>query len=293
MAPTTLAAQAIPWLDQPVAKIVIPDPNAPITNAIRYRTCRATDLLMAAKDNGAIMETRYGSITFTNRSTSACTLSGTPTVVIGVTASGRRQSVPITPDGYGFKLDDVANLQPGDQGLLTLSSSGECGIDKPTFFAGFALTLPSGQALTAATPKTYQAFLAGCPYKVSSIGVPHHFKPWPTYPTDPIKATINAPASVVSGTPIDYTVTLTNPTAKAISLAPCPSYEETAFRKPDPHPDDATYQLNCAGHDALEPGESLTFAMHTAGIGPTGQGQIFWQLQESNVFAPSAWLTVT
>ena len=290
-ATTTLAAQAIPWLDQPVAKVIPPDDNATVTHPVLYRPCAVPDLTARAQGWGAGMGTMAELVHLTNASATPCTLAGSVVGIVGIEAHNRI-AFALQPGGMGQGPDPVANLLPGETGWMQITQGEACATDPlGRGYPKVGLELPGGGELVMTT-KRDQSPQLGCELGITPFGTTHVQVPEPTYPTDPIKVSLTAPSTIPAGTAFDYTVRLANPTTKAISLTPCPSYEETAFRKPDPHPDDATYQLNCDGHHELAAHESLTFAMHMAGIGPTGQAQIFWQLQQSNVFA-GAWLTVT
>ena len=285
---TTFAAQAIPWLDQPVPKIVLAAPDADVTHPVLYRRCTGpADVVARPNGWGAGMGTMAEFIYLTNISATPCTLAGSAVAVVGIDGP-HEHSFPLSPGSIGHPPDAVANLKPGQNGWMQITQGEDCAADPlgPGYLK-VGLELPGGGVVVMATRRDTAPQL-GCELGITPFGTTHVTAPEPTYPTDPIKATITAPSTVHAGTPFGYTVTLTNPTAKAISLTPCPSYEETAFRKPDPKPDDATYQLNCDGHHELAAHESLTFAMRTAGIGPTGQGQITWQLQQSSTVT-SAW----
>src|SRR4051794_30452882 len=290
--PTASAPQAISWIDQPAPKLVPPDFDPDITHPALYRPCTSVDVKVRANGWGAGMGTMAEFIYLTNISATPCTLAGSATAVLGI-AGAHEHTFPLSPGGLGHPPDAVANLKPGQTGWMQITQGEECATDpNGPGFLRVGLELPGGGVVVMVT-KRDTAPQAGCELGITPFGTTHVTPPEPTYPTDPIKASITAPTSVRAGTGFDYTVTLTNPTSKPISLTPCPSYEETAFRKPDPHPDDQTYQLNCDGHRELAPHDSLSFAMHTAGIGPRGQGQILWRLQQSNTIASDWDITVS
>ncbi len=67
-------------------------------------------------------------------------------------------------------------------------------------------------------------FDAICGVSVSRFGVPADQLAVP--PPSPLTARITAAATVRPGEDFSYTVTLTNRTAKAYPLRPCPAYEE-------------------------------------------------------------------
>jgi hypothetical protein len=106
--------------------------------------------------------------------------------------------------------------------------------------------------------------------------------PLPTAKPLPLRATISAPASVRAGETLAYVVTITNASATAVALQPCPFYREwlagrvTASTTPPPgfpsgKPWDAvkryagnvkeSYSLNCRAVPEIAGGASVTFEM--------------------------------
>lgn len=82
----------------------------------------------------------------------------------------------------------------------------------------------------------------------------------PTAPTDALTVTIDSPTEIPFGTPINYTVTLTNPTTEPISLSPCPKYRQAAGESGTV----SEYYgvLNCAkAPKTVNPDQSVTFQM--------------------------------
>jgi hypothetical protein len=82
----------------------------------------------------------------------------------------------------------------------------------------------------------------------------------------------------VAGQPLRYTVTLANPTATAVSLRDCPSYEE-GVRLEGGGEAGARHLLNCAPVAAIGPGQEVTFAM-VLDLPATlrGKGVLMWSL---------------
>jgi hypothetical protein len=91
----------------------------------------------------------------------------------------------------------------------------------------------------------------------------------------------SVPSRVRSGQRLDYTVTLTNPTATAVPLDPCPSYRQSlinVLRLPDKQGATSTNQLNCAAAPASVPAHgSITFQLRldTTGV-PAGDRRLIW-----------------
>ena len=291
-APKSSAPQAISWLDQPVPKVVPPDFDPDITHPVLYRPCTGADVTARPKGWGAGMGTMAEFIYLTNSSSTPCTLAGSATAVIGIDGP-HEHTFPLSPGGMGHPPDTVANLKPGQTGWMQITQGEDCATDPKAL-----VTSRSASCCPAAASSRWWPSGTRPRRPAASSASPRSARPTsrrPSRPTRPTRSRRPSPPRPPYGraSPSTTPVTLTNPTAKPISLTPCPSYEEVAFRKPDPHPDDQTYQLNCDGHRELSPHESLTFAMHTAGIGPTGQGQIIWRLQHSNTIASDWDITVS
>jgi hypothetical protein len=100
----------------------------------------------------------------------------------------------------------------------------------------------------------------------------------------PLTAALAAPASAAAGATLEYTVTLTNPTSRAVPLTPCPAYTQSLVA---PRSGGGAgralvggrYLLNCAAVRSLAPGASATFAMRAPlAAGVTGDVQLRWAL---------------
>jgi hypothetical protein len=271
-----------PWLDAPAPRVIVHDVNAVVVHHAAYPPCTARDLAGRTTGGGAGLGVGTQQLTFTNISRTPCTLSGGPLALIGVTRAGGRVLVVGPGAGAGLHLDEVANLLPGAVGYADVIGPryGKC-ITDPTY-ASLEVELADHTVVAIATPKPWERLTVGCHYDLTAFGTPHRYLPEPTYPTDPLVATNTMPQQVLAGTTIDYTVTLSNPTDKTVSLSPCPSYEEAvnvfgAHAKVNGH--DLTYQLNCAGHTSLAPGQALTFAMRIPAPNQPGEAKWGWDIQ--------------
>ncbi|MFT4084601.1 MAG: hypothetical protein QM638_18645 [Nocardioides sp.] len=91
-----------------------------------------------------------------------------------------------------------------------------------------------------------------------------------------LRADVTLPETA-TGSTLDYTVTLSNASRKAITFRTCPSYTQSAnvYGKGKTT---QTYRLNCAGHRRIPPGGSLTFAMQLALPDATGRLKLGWFL---------------
>ena len=106
---------------------------------------------------------------------------------------------------------------------------------------------------------------------------------WPTeppaIPADDLTAALDVPVSATRGQPLHYVVVLTNPTSLAITLAPCPTYQERLNATGGPVVEERI--LNCSGVGAIGPGQSVPFAMVIqvpASMPPSTDGALVWLL---------------
>jgi hypothetical protein len=91
----------------------------------------------------------------------------------------------------------------------------------------------------------------------------------------------SVPSRVRSGQSLDYSVTLTNPTATAVSLDPCPTYRQSlinVLKLPDKQGATSTEQLNCAAAPtsvAAHTSIVLQLRLDTTGV-PAGDRRLVW-----------------
>jgi hypothetical protein len=130
-------------------------------------------------------------------------------------------------------------------------------------------------------------FDAICGVSVSQFGVPAGQPAVP--PPSPLTARITAAAAVRPGEDFTYTVTLTNPTATAYPLRPCPAYEEYVYAITGPGKAAArddhlvkNYYLKCDTVHDISAHHSVTYQMRLQlppGL-PTGvPAKFVWLLQ--------------
>ena len=269
----------VAWVDQPAPHYVAPSPSLPPHDA---RPCQPADLRATTGAMGAGLGNTDLPVTFLNRSTSACALTGYPPTLAGVAANG---SVVVIAARHGSYFGDPgppANIGPGESAALNISGGDNC----PAVLGGehrvyptLRVGLPDGGTLDVAGG----GFDTACGVSVSRFGVPADANPQAQASPLPLTATITAPPTVLAGTTLRYLVTLSNPTDAAYPLSPCPSYEEfvgsgSADRWVTTIRD---YYLNCAATAVLAPGASVRFEMWLAipADQPSGFAKFGWDLQ--------------
>lgn len=175
---------------------------------------------------------------------------------------------------------------------------------------GYAVTHGSshpraGLPLRAATTVTSAVVITTTPAAatlppdvVKFVALPVGMPPTPgasesDYPWHQLVATLTGPTKVHAGDSLDYRVRLTNRTAAAIPLSPCPAYDLSVGLRT------MSYGLNCtdAPTDVIEPGASLVFDLPVSISRSLSSGtrtdvgwSLGWQPDKSS---PQARLTVT
>jgi hypothetical protein len=212
---------AVAWVDRPAPPEVPASPSPLPTDA---RPCRPADLKVAVGAVGVGLGNTNLPISFTNASASTCVIAGYPALA-GVTAAGR--IVPQDPQ-HGSYFGDPgppANIAPGDTAVVFISGASACQavpIGRPEqTFPRLRITLPAGGFVDVAGD-----IGLGCGVWVSAFGVPALQPPSSEPPMSPLVAHMDAPPTARAGQLLQYTVTLTNPTAETYILDPCPAYTE-------------------------------------------------------------------
>ncbi len=298
---------SVPWRSAGVRAdtSAVPPPAKPGAPA-GLRTCADADFsLVSERTRPSASNDGWLTTTFLLRSlanTSCAVPNGVGKVVITLVAStGVALPVDGTPSG-GSALPSMLLVRPGQ--------------------------LVSGIAYWAVyqgrTPRPVQLVinLSGLSNTAGALRVPLGAVTIPPHPRDPsnlgpwrstaygsigavtdagtlasLTAVVSAPASVAGGEILRFTVTLTNPTATAVTLANCPDFVErldvvplktltsVGFRGP----------LNCArAPKTIGSGEIVSFQYELATAGELpGRGQLSWQLLERDFAAVTARAEVT
>jgi hypothetical protein len=276
--PATRTGEPVPWIDNPG---VLPTPTPEPTFPPLYPQCRADQLTATGGRVGVAAGNLSNEIDFRNTASSACSLSGYPTQLVGIRSDGRE--VPLSPEHGGYAASATAaagNLQPGQIAMLILGTGDACGaLNRPTPlpgnpYASVRIGMPGGGTLTAVT-----AFDTICGLEVSTFGVHPPVQAPPTDPYPGLRADLEAPAEAVAGTTLQYVVALTNTGSMTQALDPCPAYQQ-GFKAVRPVP--GALLLNCR---PIEPGQTLRFAMRLEVPEASGQVVLSWGLPGSEATA--------
>lgn len=299
----------VPCLDAPVAVPPWPTPIT-ITPPPALAPCVATDLTGQLSGWGGAAGTTYFRLHLINVSKGTCYLHGTPgaqvldgqghVVLDGTKAVG---AVPGRPSVAGG--DPVAVLTAGTSTDVATGWSDWCGPAISGPFS-FAVVLPRGGGrlvaswATAVPPldrpvtcmggTTSEVFANG-PFQPPAATVPATPEPTPL----PLQVEIDqgtlTVASTTVGTPIRYTVTLTNTSAAPRRLRrfgegqSCPVYEEEIIGQAPAFT--RAFTLNCASVDPIARGASVSFAMQMPTVGPPAGDYTFSWILAPRSSAPA------
>lgn len=273
----------VAWVDQPATPPAPPPlQGAPAPPPPAYPACTASQLQGSSAPGGAATGNLLSVVVLTNVGPSPCSLSGYPASLVGVHADGTRQVFsPLHGTAFDASFAWPANLRPGDSGRLGIVTWDGCSAaqapgafsDPATSYTAELVGVPGGGSVHATAP-----FNAVCGVGVTTFGVPQP-QPESTGSYPGLGAKANVAATVVAGTTLSYTVTLTNSSAKTVSLNPCPVYTEGIYgRSAHLH----SYRLNCSTVHSIAAGDSVTYAMRIpVPAGYQGVAKFGWSIPGS------------
>jgi hypothetical protein len=275
------SAPTVPWLNQPAAA------NAgrmPAT-AAGVHPCAGADLRIVAGAAGAYRGQATQEIRLSNIGASACHLVGFPNVQL-LPANEAPQTVAAS-DVAPQLINERVDLAPGDEVMLLIGTPGVCeAANKPERKVSkrVQLALPGGGSKVLdgvhvdtlcgrATVVQFQAVRNEAAANARAL------KPAPAL--DQLIGSLSTPDEAMRGSTLQYSVTLSNPTGNAISLASCPAYTQSLYA--DGKAVDSTLRLNCGAAGAQIPANaSISFDMRAqvpADLA-TGAMKLSWKLQD-------------
>jgi Protein of unknown function (DUF4232) len=271
----------VPWSAAPPRPAALAGPAAvpPGTPA-----CTADRLHATAGWEGA-GGSLAGWVRLTSRDRARCQLRGYPAIQL---LDQHHRALPTSTGRTGPSQATGVLVRPGAAATVTFVWSNWCG-PRPGRL-GLRVTLPGGgtlvPAVQAGTPRGLAARCdaPGAPSTLSRGPFRPELPEPPPSPLEGLTATIGLPPTAVAGRPLRYTVTLTNPTDRPVSLRDCPNYMEAVLLG-DHGKAVERHLLNCAPVGAIGPGQRVTFAMVLdlpAGLRP-GVGVLTWVLERVGV----------
>ncbi len=278
-ATTPTGSNVIPWL--PVSGTPLhPSQPTPASSV-----CTLADL----RNDGVYAGTYQGNgeynLHLTNTGSASCYFPGAPQMEVTL-ASGDHMAV--SPGEFAAQRVD---LQPNQTVQIMFGSPGYCSTfnpQAPLLAQSVQVTFSTGESMTVNGLQL--DVQCGAPTVLLFVAVASTM-PVSSSPLDALQATVTAPSTAAHGSTFTYTVTLTNSTAGAIALSPCPSYTE-GFSNGNGVEDQATWLLNCQVEQQIPAGASLTFAIQyvVPSSFPAGVAKLSWALQVPG--GPAAGTTV-
>ncbi|MGH2972142.1 MAG: DUF4232 domain-containing protein [Gaiellaceae bacterium] len=222
------ATGRVPWVNRPVARYEVPAPTL-IPYPVSAPACHARQLRVRQGRGGAAAGTLYERLVLTNVSKRSCLLRGYPTIT-GVGSSGSRVRLRPRREGFTFFQLVASNVLPGAHTFIGLATSDGCdgGTRKPSVYRELDISIGNGETVRAAPSVRVEDV---CGLFVSSFGVPARYTPLKPAPGTPatLSASVQLPKMIHAGKLLRYTVTLSNQSATAIALDPCPGYNEGIY----------------------------------------------------------------
>jgi hypothetical protein len=275
----------------------------------RLPACDAALLAARWSDSGASAGTAVTRVQLVNRSARVCALRGHPVSLTGVAPGGA--TVPLkggwTGGGSAYVEDQPAILaKDGGAADVALLTHAVCGRSGPAV-AALRIGLPTGTVTVPYTPgpDSHAPFRFTCPPSVTDFAQwSGSFAGWAEQP-GLLGLLASAPGRFVpprrSGV-LTNGIVLSNVTAHAIRLGPCPSYTEslTVDRVKGIRPVPAraiaraSYRLNCAAarvipaHRSVRFMISLSIRAHIAGRLHVTGGTLVWRLNVLDGTGPEA-----
>jgi hypothetical protein len=241
------------------------------------RACRASDL-NASGDIGGPGGGGHTLETFelTDVSATPCILKGYPRVA--ATEPGKPAVVAAHAYGAFFVNQPTsATMRPGSYTILSLDTERDCDARyavanrySTLIYHTATVTIPGGGIVVL-----HDDFDVECGLFTGQFGVD---QPQPEYTQSPIQgatAQIELPSAVDAGTTLQYVISVTNPTATDMVLAPCPSYQQDIGEAGT-----VPLEFNCPAVHLLLAHQTQRFAMELAVPAdfPTGPTYVYWNV---------------
>jgi Protein of unknown function (DUF4232) len=215
----------VPWVNRPQPRYTIPEPKVG-----RYPTrappCRPAQLHVSRGRTAVATGNMLEELVFTNTGARQCLLRGYPTIT-GETPTGEHRVLRSHGGDTFFGRLVPADLAPGGHAFLDLGTS-DCGCrcerPTPTRYRNLVFTLPHGGRVYGGNV----SIVVDCFLDIGPFGLPERVEQPQPEPGTPgtLRASVQLPRTARAGTTLRYVITLTNPAAQTVALAPCPAYTE-------------------------------------------------------------------
>lgn len=281
---SALATAAVPWTDRPGVSLL-----ELASSASANRACLAHDIHVEIGLVGAYQGHQTQELFVGNVAPDACWVTAPPAMAIAFSdgrqvAVGRGKSMSVIGASRG-----VDGLAPRAKVHVLIGTPGTCAGAGTLPKVATVVRLKLSQTEVVAVSGTWINAECGDPellaFDLQQAAVPN-------VPASSLRASLIIPHSTSPGGTLIYLVTLSNPTATAIALDPCPSYTESIGLRA---PVRQTFQLNCSAVGSIPAGTSVTFEMRLAvPINfPKGTTKLSWQLEVPNGTLVGTPVTIT
>jgi Protein of unknown function (DUF4232) len=271
--------RVVSWVDDP-----LPAYRTPSAQLVRYPAsappCDASQLRLRNGRTGAGLGHYLEELDIENIGDRPCLVRGYPTLT-ALDARGARVSLEPQRGGTYFGQLLPADIAPGGRVHLDFDTTSACQGGRAPTVRYHAVTLELPQGGTLRGPGT--SLVDQCGLTMSQVGLPMRYAPPPVAPGSPgtLRARIVLPRTAQRGGLLRFTVVLRNPTARRVTLAPCPGYTESLFaqqafvRR--------TLRLNCKQVTELAPRAQQRYAMQLrVPRGASGFAKVGWSLDTAN-----------
>lgn len=245
--------------------------------------CAAAEVQVSAGPAGAWRGQATQEIRIANTGGEACALPGFPGLQL--------QPVSEAPQTVGAseQAPQLANsrieLAPGDEAIVLLGTPGSCeAASKPERRVSRRLQLALAGGGVKALDGVHVDTLCGRATvirfeRVQGEGAARAVAMKTAGALSQLTGSLSAPDEASRGGILNYTVTLTNPTASPVSLAACPAYTQSVYA--DGKSADSAQRLDCGAAGGQIPANaSVSFEMQVqvpAGLA-AGNGKLSWKL---------------
>ncbi|MGA2471834.1 MAG: DUF4232 domain-containing protein [Solirubrobacteraceae bacterium] len=230
-------------------------------------------------------------VVFTNVSATPCLLRGYPEIS-GVTQAGVREAVLALHHGTIIAQNTPADMARGKNVDIWLDTPSQdpCPYgrpERPVTFTRLVFTLPHGGRVSAPADVSISETcsilsMTGFGLLQCYCGTP------PPSPLDGLHLRVTTPARVRAGEILSYSVTLTNASAKTVSLRRCPGYTERIAETDENV--GYSFELNCATVHEIRAHTSVRYQMQirVPSNSPPGTGDIGWGIDVPIVTRPQS-----
>jgi hypothetical protein len=274
---------AVPWTDRPGTTEV-----TFASNAVASRPCHGRDLHVSVGNTGAYHGHQAQELTLRNVAADACLVSATMPIAVVLGTGQHSQAGRDSKTSMIGASNGMDGLAAGGSVHIIIGTPGTCpgAGTNPKIASVVQLTLTGGEVI--AVTGTWINVECGPPV-VLAFDLQQTAPA--AVPASAIVAKLAAPSSAVAGQTLVYFVTVSNPTLRAISLSPCPSYTESIGAGA---PFKQTFLLNCTAVGGIPGGGQVTFEMRLQlpTNTPKGRAKLSWHLEVPNGAYAGASVTV-